>query len=134
MTERNVARTMTESETTWLAGVVDGEGSIIWASGEGKRPVRLNVYNTNVEFLKRSQEIAGTGTINATTAGRYSPKHKQGWTWQCYGSSAAYLIAQMYPWLIVKREKAERVLEVYRDFLANHAFTINLQFRDQSGS
>jgi len=102
------ARVLTKSERAWLAGLFDGEGSIVLPKGPHTNSLRLSVTNTCYPLLEQILSVTGTGAIvNHHTA---TEKHAQCWYWQCYADNARSLLRQMLPWLIVKREKAEAVL------------------------
>lgn len=96
-------------EATWLAGLFDGEGSVIFPKGRPSS-VRITISNTNLDLLNRVEEVTGTGRIIIASRVANNPKHKQAYWWQSYGNQARSLLRQMLPWLIVKREKALRAL------------------------
>jgi hypothetical protein len=98
------ARKMTEPECAWLAGLFDGEGSVVYAKRGNSKSLRICISNTNEELLARILEVVGTGTL--VSQKRYAEHHAPAWVWQCYSANARDLLEQMLPWLIVKREKA----------------------------
>lgn len=102
------ARQMTEAEAAWLAGVIDGEGSIVQVRARG-RTWRLVVYNTSHPFMLRVLEVAGCGRLAERK--RIADHHKRCWVWTCYGPRTRALCRQMLPWLIVKRDKALQALD-----------------------
>jgi hypothetical protein len=111
-------RELTEEEKAWLAGAIDGEGSIFLskvrnpASRRGffYRP-QIGVSNSNRAFLVRAMKIIGEGTV------QLAKKGDSGWkTRWVYGASAGFLRAvlpQIMPYLIVKRLMAEKMLEYF---------------------
>lgn len=103
-------RQLTELETAWLAGLFDGEGSIVFAKGRKQRSVTISMHNTCYPLLKRVEEITKTGRVFDHSKYRTSPKHSDVWVWQCYGQNARILLRQMLPWLIVKKDRALKVL------------------------
>jgi hypothetical protein len=107
------ARRMEMSKRAWLAGLFDGEGSIIFVHKDRLTPsIRITITNTSLPLLERVQEVAGVGQIIVQRrAGQMNPKHSASWHWQTYSASAFHLLEQMLPWLIVKREKALLALE-----------------------
>lgn len=101
------ARIMDPIEAAWLAGVFDGEGNIAHPR-KGRPGVRLTVNNTCEPFVQRILEVVATGSIFYRPS--KNPRHSDQWVWQCHAENARILLRQMLPWLIVKREKAEEVL------------------------
>lgn len=98
------ARKMSQTERAWLAGLFDGEGTVIQPRKDRPTSIRLAITNTSMPLLERVQEVTGTGSFVAMK--RYSPKHTSCWIWQCHADNARSLLRQMLPWLIVKRAKA----------------------------
>lgn len=101
---------MSETEIAWLAGVFDGEGNIAWPRKRNVHTARISVANTCFPLLDKLVEVTGTGSI----VGRKvyaNPKHSTCASWACQGDRAKALLRLMLPWLIVKRENAEIVLE-----------------------
>ena len=105
------SRDLSEAEAAWLAGLLDGEGSVVWTK-PGTKSVRVAIYNTSAPLLSRVLEVAGYGSITDGSK-RRSPKHKQGYAWVCCGVHAIHLLAQMLPWLIVKHDKAGDAVDFY---------------------
>jgi hypothetical protein len=72
---------MSEIERSWLAGVMDGEGSILlskafnrlYRRGYFYRP-QLEISNSNRSFLIRIAEIVGEGTIHRNKKGNRETK------------------------------------------------------------
>ncbi len=107
------AKQLSESETAWLAGLIDGEGSIYfttsrWQLVDGTKrsgkQLKLCVANTHRPLLDRIVEVTGCGHI--TNHGQSRHGRKDCFSWDCYGGNAISLIRQTRPWLIVKAEKA----------------------------
>ncbi|MFY9484453.1 MAG: hypothetical protein WAP74_02420 [Patescibacteria group bacterium] len=58
-------RRLKKWEAAWLAGVIDGEGSIgLYDYGRQGRRVMIQIANTNLEFLQFAHEIIGCGSLN----------------------------------------------------------------------
>jgi hypothetical protein len=100
---------MTEVEAAWLAGLFDGEGSIVCSRGSDiRRSIRITVTNTRFELLEHLREVVGTGAIIVQP--RREAHHSPTWYWLCHSDNARELLRQMQPWLIVKRERAAEAL------------------------
>jgi hypothetical protein len=105
-------RTMSELEVAWLAGLFDGEGSIILKkrSRPNSLSSRITITNTFYPLLERVIEVTGTGKLYEMTRYKPDPSHARSWNWQCNGSNARLVLEQLLPWLIVKKERAEIIL------------------------
>jgi len=105
-------------EKAWLAGVIDGEGSIFlskvvhpaYRSGFFYRP-QLLVSNSNRPFLVRVMETIGEGTVNRAKKGDGHPKTR--WEHQGAAGVLRVMLPQIVPLLIVKRTTAEKMLEYF---------------------
>jgi hypothetical protein len=105
---------MSATEVAWLAGLFDGEGSIVFPRNSNVlNSVRLTIANTNRELLETVQQRTGTGQLIVAMCSKrknWKPHYKPSWHWQCYGENTRSLLSQMLPWLIEKRDKALIVL------------------------
>jgi hypothetical protein len=97
------ARDLEPTEAAWLAGLVDGEGSIVFPKPGSLHSLRLSVCNTYEPLMTKILEVVGTGSI---VRKKYTNHYKDTFYWQCYGDNARKLIQAMLPWLIVKQERA----------------------------
>jgi hypothetical protein len=128
VTPTTEVRSLSNVERAWLAGVIDGEGSIFVAkiaSVKGSlrrdffyRPA-LEVSNSNREFVEKVRSVIGKGWIGCTKEKRGMWKDK----WQYEGSSRVLkaLLPQLLPHLVLKREVAREML----NFLAFEANPID---------
>jgi hypothetical protein len=99
---------LSDVDAAYIAGMFDGEGSIIlwYRRGDSARPqLRCTVSNTHFPMLEWVKDRVGTGSV---VRHRYpdATGYKEAGTWQCYGQNAVALLNQMLPYLIVKRDKA----------------------------
>jgi hypothetical protein len=103
-------REMSEIERAWLAGLFDGEGSIVSPKGDGvKYSLRITITNTCRELLEEVERVVGTGRIiNHRPA---TERWRQTWYWQCYSDNARDVLRQIRPWLIAKRARASEALD-----------------------
>lgn len=100
---------MSRVQAAWLAGLFDGEGSIIRPHAHRTNSVRITINNTCQPLVQQIAQVTGTG--NVLYRASKNPKHADQWVWQCYADNARSLLRQMLPWLIVKREKALEAIE-----------------------
>jgi hypothetical protein len=105
-------RQMTDAEVAWLAGIFDGEGSIILSQRKrsGTGYVRATITNTVLPLLERVIEVTGVGSITHVEKSKNNPRHQDSYTWHAGGAYSLELIRQMRPWLIAKAERADAVL------------------------
>jgi hypothetical protein len=111
-------------EKLWLAGVIDGEGSIFIAKVTGKSVAKrrrgfsyapaISLSSSNEAFVRKVKEVIGSGSVNFFEEKRLDWKDK----WCYRGSSQVLrgLLPQLVPHLLIKREAAERMLQ-YLDFI-----------------
>ena len=111
----------TETEISYLAGIIDGEGYIgIDSSYKRKNKphnyqVRIGIANTNIKLLNWVKSIFG-GWVGKKGKPKKS-NHKQSYEWRLQAKKAEEIIKMIYPYLIIKKEQA----------------TIALKFRDTFG-
>lgn len=108
----------------YLAGIIDGEGSIMFVrTGNAKLngmwtswTVKLIVANTNMRLLTALQEEFG-GKI--WMVNREAGNWKVGYRLQWFGAEAVELIKRFAPHLIIKREQAGLAIQAlsFRDNL-----------------
>lgn len=111
---------LTAIEAAYLAGLIDGEGSIsvnrTKTSSSAKACKRgfayrssLVVAMTDLSILEWAQNITGVGKICVKK--RQSPKHKPAWTWAVWSNEAVSLLIQLLPYLRIKLNQAENLIE-----------------------
>ena len=116
---------MTEEEKAYLAGFIDGEGSIMlsgrkgggWSAGSGKvyYGLRIIVTQTNLAILEVMRKMTTLGTIvkgHAATDVRACS-----FQWRLDHYDAIALLEQIRPYLILKKPQAELAL-YFADFKA----------------
>jgi hypothetical protein len=105
---------LTDTELAYLAGIIDGEGYVqIARYSTGTYGPRLTVGNTSRALIDYLHVKYGgkVYTVN--------PKHQRGnakpaWTWFLGGTAMVKLLAEVEPFLLVKRAQARAVLDVSR--------------------
>jgi hypothetical protein len=111
-------RQLNQEERTWLAGVVDGEGSILlskvidsaYRRGFFYRP-QFDISNSNREFLVKAQQIIGEGTVYLAKRG--TPGTKTRWEYIAVAGVLRSILPQIVPYLIVKHSQAETMLRYF---------------------
>lgn len=104
------AAVMSPTEAAWLGGLLDGEGSIMWANRKVRATscLRVTVTNTCPALLERVYATVCTGSIVAKPS--YSDRHRPSWHWQVHGETARSVLQQILPWLTAKHEQAEMAI------------------------
>lgn len=105
---------MTKNEAAWLAGLFDGEGSLINSHNQrqnGNFCLRFQICMCNEEIVRRVQTVIGTGNISYWKP--KNPRHSESWRYHVHGMNAVRVLQQILPWLIVKREDAEMWIDQY---------------------
>lgn len=115
----------TRENIAWLAGLVEGEGSIVryWGGGTGpaNRGLRggriswnLSIQMTDLDVVERAHEIAGCGTVGGPyqNKGDGKKKYKETWIWHVTRRAEVYaILVAIWPWFCKRRqEKATEAL------------------------
>lgn len=95
----------TEIDLAYLAGFVDGEGSITIFRSGGCDNLRFDVYNTNEDVLLWIKETFGGRVHKVGRPGREN--WKQEYSWQSSSQQAAKILIVLLPYLKIKRLQAE---------------------------
>ena len=117
---------MTKLERAYLAGIVDGEGSICLVRSHARSSHRhvyptLRVCNTSEELLEWIQMRCGIGTVSMQ-------KNEYGriYHWQAASNDAIKILAQIKKYLIIKQDQAELALVLWAENKAyKHKFGKN---------
>jgi len=114
---------LNEVESAWLAGVIDGEGSVYLGKHTSRRSVlcQIIIANTNLAFIQKVYEITQCGIIKeyqplGTKYGTLISRKKGLWNWRLSGmQNCASLLKQILPFLIIKTSKAKQII-LFADF------------------
>ena len=77
-------------------------------SKNGRTTYRLNIGNIYLPLLEWLQEVIGLGSI--VKIKKYKEHHSQGYSWQCYSWNAKALLEQTIPYMRIKNNKAQQVI------------------------
>jgi len=108
---------LSKEDAPWLAAAIDGEGCFNITKQERKRcySARITLSNTNEDFVNKCKEITKVGSIT-----KYPPRtraNKKSYLWTTCGTdNIAKIIAEIYPYLIVKKEQAKVMIQ-YRNII-----------------
>jgi hypothetical protein len=98
---------MSDCEVAWAAGFLDGEGCFSILPGEGYLYCTITAGQTNKDPLRMLFALFGGGV---TTIKRVAG-HKQVYIWRVTGRTAADAARRLLPYLIVKHEQADILIE-----------------------
>jgi len=86
----------------YVAGLMDGEGSIGFTRSRSAMVPRVSITNTNIDILNDLKEAFG-GYI--TPLSRSKAKWKQAYAWVINNTKAVDFVALLEPWLRIKHEQ-----------------------------
>lgn len=112
-------RELRGAEIAYIAGIIDGEGTIgVYKGGAPySYSLRLIVSNTHVPMLEWLHvRVGGSLTRNGTG---YKTRHKQGWQVVLWQAHAAAVIQACRPFLIVKAPQADLGLRFMSEFISH---------------
>lgn len=108
-------KALSQAEAAYLAGIVDGEGTITLAHIHkgANRQLSVSITNTERQLLDWVKHVIGAGRITKKRA--YNARHRPSYTYAIANTQALELLRQIAPYLQThKRLRAELVLERYK--------------------
>lgn len=111
MENQSRVRILSEGEAAYIAGIIDGEGTITVTSTnrkDQKRPyykMCVTICNTNMEMLHKVSETLGCGNISYRD--RENPNWKNVGQLSFSQSDSVSILQQIYKFLIIKKQQAE---------------------------
>lgn len=109
---------MTSEEKAYIAGIIDGEGSIMLLKfhyNQFPSPC-ISISSTTIELLQWIKDVTKIGTIKAKK--NYNiEKHADSFTYTIKYNDAINLLVQIEPYLVIKSKKkrAKLIIEKYKD-------------------
>lgn len=108
---------LSEGQIGWLAGIIDGEGSIAIHRMNEEKTVNgvrhrldLSIVNTNKDMILLIQAWFG-GSFWIKNKKDINPNHKKCYRWRIEGLKCVPIIEMVYPYLIIKKSQATIALE-----------------------
>lgn len=119
---------MTDAETAWVAGLIEGEGYIGWTNRQAVIAVKM----TDLDVLERLQSWTGFGRIHSLRYYEGRDDCKPQWTWRVGGRRDFIELARaIEPYMLARR--GARIREVLT--LAEEADAKNrARFRPREGT
>jgi hypothetical protein len=114
MTKYRRVRQLSPPDAAYIAGVIDGEGSIhLTRRHKGDyRQLVISISNTEIALLEYVLEVVGAGRITSKVT--YQPGHSPSYTYVIENRQALALLTQIDPYLrSYKSVRARLVLDHY---------------------
>jgi hypothetical protein len=107
--------TLKSTDAAYIAGLIDGEGTItlIRKHRNENRQLAISISNTETSLLDFVQNAVGAGKITnkRTTQAHHTPSY----AYAIYNRQALHLLGQIFPWL--RGYKAKRAELIIKDYL-----------------
>lgn len=104
-----IARMLTTAEAAYLAGLIDGEGSIMLYMRRDVVAMMVTVTNTHVGLLNWVRDVTQVGAVCRQYA--ETSQRKASGFWRCNAEAAAGLLVQVQPYLIIKGRQCALALD-----------------------
>lgn len=95
-------------DAAYLAGIIDGEGSVILYKRREVVAVMLTVSNTAKQLLDWIADKTGVGAVCSQY--KETEKRKATWFWRCNADAAESVLQQIRPYLVLKSAQADLAL------------------------
>lgn len=116
---------MTETEKAYIAGIIDGEGSVMLQrihKNEHPSPC-VSIASTTLELLELVKNTVGKGRIISKK--NYNiEKHKDCYSYFSRKNDAIQLLNDIYPYLIIntKKKRAELIISTYKSVTSRNGY------------
>nr|CAB4126350.1 Homing endonuclease, LAGLIDADG [uncultured Caudovirales phage] len=119
-------REYTEATLAYLAGIIDGEGSIYIGNFSSNPKTGAKYYQTNMEITNTSKPLMDWlmntfgGLLNKYTEKQSPKNHRQEyWRWIATGDRLTHLCELILPYLICKKRQCEIMLKMRATYIGN---------------
>lgn len=108
---------MTIAESSYLAGIIDGEGSIMLIrthAGKFASP-NISIASVSLELLVWVKEVTGVGQVKSKK--NYKPdKHQDSFSYVAKYNDALMILDAIYPFLVIdkKKKRAHFIINNYK--------------------
>jgi hypothetical protein len=113
-TTYKTTNTLTPIAAAYIAGLIDGEGTITLSRKHKNenRQLAVSISNTEIQLLDYVLQQVGTGKITKKKASKAN--HTPSFTYAIYNRQALSLLEQIVDYLLsYKRQRAELILKMY---------------------
>ncbi len=115
------------TQLAYLAGIIDGEGSIYIGNFSCNPKTKVPYYQTNMQVTNTDKALIDWlfqtfgGLVSKRTPKQHPKNHrKQAFLWTASGERLTHLCELILPYLVVKRAQCEIMLEMRATFTPNH--------------
>ena len=125
---------ISEYNIAYIAGLFDGEGSVQYKQYMRKRKhnikayptwsIRMEIAMTDRSILMWLCEVLGTGTVHSR---KVRPGRKKQWRWRCSHRQAYYVARLIWPYVHVKLDGVQKIIEHYAKQKLMNGNVINLK-------
>jgi hypothetical protein len=122
------ANILNPEQRGYLAGIIDGEGSIILYKRRDVVAMMLMVSNTGKMLLDWIAETTGVGAVCAQY--KATQKRKATWFWRCNADAAESVLKQIRPHLVLKTAQADLALKT-QERLRNSALKADRTWQEE---
>ena len=125
-----------ESDISYLAGVFDGEGSVYYKQTKQKRHnrpgkpvhniwvIRMEIAMTDESIIRWVHDFLGVGSCGPR---KVKPGKKKQWRWRCSHRDAYFVARLLWPYVHVKLEKINQIINHYGDHKVMNGNIIDLE-------
>jgi hypothetical protein len=120
--EKYIRQKYTTTDLAYLAGIVDGEGSISMGSyavtsiGTPQFTTYLSVTNTNKDMIDWLVNKFGTKSYARTAKQLAKNSRRPVWLWQITGDRLLHICEEILPYIVAKRRQVEIMIEMRKTF------------------
>lgn len=114
MAAPRIARNLTKPEAAYLAGLVDGEGTVtlVRKHRNENRQLSLSISSTEINILQWVMEKTTVGKITCKRS--MNPQHAKSYAYAVYNRQALAILQQISGYLLsYKRRRTEVILSDY---------------------
>ncbi|MBU0537575.1 MAG: LAGLIDADG family homing endonuclease [Bacteroidetes bacterium] len=114
MDSYNSTLKFSNEEAAYLAGLIDGEGTVTLnqRDKQRQRTIVISIANTERQLLDYAKTVIGVGSISSKRV--MNPNHTPSFSYQVSGRQALAVLEQICPYLkSYKKERAELLLKDY---------------------
>ena len=101
------------AKLNYLAGILDGEGSIMIYRSRGTYSLIVAVYNSEKELMNWLIREYGGSSLESHRERNKKLKHKPEYRWTIMGRNAYKLLGKLENKMIIKRERLRVAVEFY---------------------
>jgi hypothetical protein len=127
LSETYERKTYTVAQLAYMAGIIDGEGSLVIGNYSSNKKTGAIHYHTALEINKTDEGLIhwlhhtfGGNIVNYTA--KQTPKNSRQavFRWIANGDRLTHICEEVLPYLVVKRKQAELMLRMRETYKPTH--------------